>query len=156
MSNVLTIKRRWARAGEAVRSFGSRMKSRLLAMISSKADDDVTDTVPNGEAVPSQLSPMQAIMERRKRLEAQIEAAARQGFVQDGLSMCLLDNFNDELAERQRLLGEVEHQLQACLRRLEALAPLPKPEPEPCPEPRKRRFNKPSDWLPKGAPGLAE
>jgi uncharacterized coiled-coil protein SlyX len=152
MSNVLTIKRRWARAGEAVRSFGKRMKSRLLAMTSSKADDGVTDPVPNGEAGKN----LQAIMERRKRLEAQIEAAARQGFVQDGLSMCLLDNFNDELAERRRLLGEVEHQLQACLRRLEAIAPPPKPEPELRAEPRKRRFNKPSDWFPKGAPGLAE
>jgi hypothetical protein len=100
-------------------------------------------------------TPMQAIMDRRHKLEAQIEAAARQGLIQDGLAMCLLDNFHEELAERRRLLTELEHDLQAVMRRLEAMAPPPTPEPEPGPTPpRPRRFTNFRDWL-NGAPGLA-
>lgn len=157
MSKVTRIKRILARAGDGARSFGKHIKSHLLAAVSGKAGDCLSGGIPHGEARQGQLTPMQAIMERRKLLEAQIEAAARQGFVQDGLSMCLLDNFNEELAERRRLLGEVEHQLQACLRKLDALCPPPpNPEPQPSPEPRKRRFSKPSDWFAHGAAGLAK
>jgi hypothetical protein len=107
------------------------------------------------DAVSSTRAPMQAIVDRRQKLEAQIEAAARQGFIQDGLAMCLLDNFYEELAERRRLLTELEHALQAVMRRLEAMAPPPKPEPEPRPELRKRRFTNFRDWL-SGTPGLAK
>jgi hypothetical protein len=152
VSKVTKLKRLWARAGGGARSFAKRMKSRLLATVSRKAGDNLSGADPSGDAVQS----LQAIMEKRKQLEAQIADAATKGFIQDGLAMCLLDNFYEELAERRRLLTELEHELQAVMRRLEAMAPLPKPEPEPGPTPpRPRRFTNFRDWL-NDAPGVAK
>jgi hypothetical protein len=156
MSKFIRIKRLVARAGGGARSFAKRMKSRLLAMVSRKAQNHNSDRFPKGDAALSECASMQAIMDRRQKLEAQIEAAARQGFIQDGLAMCLLDNFFEELAERRRLLTELEHALQATMRRLEAMAPPPKPEPESGPTPpRPRRFTNFRDWL-NGTPGVAK
>jgi hypothetical protein len=99
-------------------------------------------------------TPMQVIMDKRKMLEAQIEAASRRSLVPDGLSLCLLENYRDESRERARLLCELEHELVGHLGRLKALCPAP---PEPEPEPRRpRRFSKPSDWFPNGTPGPAK
>lgn len=155
MSKITQIKSLLARAGGRARSFTTRMKSCLLATVSRRAENHNSDRFPNGDAVSSESAPMQAIMDRRQKLEAQIEAAARQGFIQDGLAMCLLDNFYEELAEKRRLLVELEHELQSVMRRLEAMAPPPKPEPQLQPEPRRRKFTNFRDWL-NGAPGLAK
>lgn len=156
MSKFDKIKRLMAGVSEAALSIGQHIKSRLLATVSPNAVRQQSATVLNGAAVPTERTPMQVIMADRDDLKAQIEAAAKCGYVPDGLALSLLANHEDELAERRRLLTEVVHQLQACLRRLAAMAPPPKPEPEPRPEPRKRRFSKPSDWFPNGAAGLAK
>jgi hypothetical protein len=150
------LKRLLARAGGGARSFAKRMKSRLLAMVSKRAENRQSDEFPNGDAVTSKRMPIQLIMDRRQKLEGQIADAATKGFIPDGLAMCLLDNFYDDLAERRRLLTDLEHDLQAAMRRLEAMAPPPTPEPEPGPTPpRPRRFINFRDWL-NGAPGVAK
>ncbi len=146
-----SLRRLWSRAGRGARSFGKRMKSRLLAAVSRKAGDGLSGADQSGDAVQS----LQTIMQRRKLLEAQIEAAARQGLVPDGIAECLLNSFYDELEARRKMLIDIQHQLQAVMRRLEAMAPPPKPEPEPRPEPRKRRFTNFRDWL-NGTPGIAK
>lgn len=151
MSRVDSAKRLWAKVGGGARSFGKRMKSRVLAAVSRKAGDGLSGADQSGDAVQS----LQTIMQRRKLLEAQIEAAARQGLVPDGLAECLLNSFYDELEARRKVLIDIQHQLQAVMRRLQAMAPPPKPEPQPQPEPRRRKFTNFRDWL-SGAPGLAK
>jgi hypothetical protein len=149
MSKITRIKRLLTKAGGVARSFAKRMKSRLLATVSRNAGDSLSGAEPSGDAVQR----LQAIMEKRKLLEEQIDAASRRSLLPDGLSLCLLENYRDESRERARLLCELEHELAGILGRLKALCLAP---PEPEPEPRKRRFSKPSDWFPHGSPDLAE
>ncbi len=151
MSKITRIKRLLARADGGARSFIRWLKSRLLAAVSRKAGDGLSGADQSGDAVQS----LQTIMQRRKLLEAQIEAAARQGLVPNGLAECLLNSFYDELEARRIILIELQYQLQAAMRRLAAIAPPPQPEPEPHPEPRKRRFTNFRDWL-NSTPGLAK
>lgn len=151
MSRVFSTKRLWVLASEAVGSFGKRIKSRLSATVSRKAGDSRAGADPNGEIEQS----LQAIMKKRKLLDAQIEAAARQGLVPDGLAECLLNSAEDELEARRKMLTDIQHELQSVMRRLEAMAPPPKPEPQLQPEPRRRKFTNFRDWL-NGAPGLAK
>ena len=145
------------RLRSCARSFARRMRSRFLAMISRKALNGLSGADPSDEAVQSQLTPMQAILAKRAGLEAQIKVGAQCGLVSDGLAFALLKNFEDELAEKRRLLTELEHLLHDGLRRLDALCPSPPvPQPAPPPEPRRRKFTKPSDWFPGGAAGFAK
>lgn len=154
MSKLDVIKRLMAGASAAALSFGKNMKPRLLAMVSRDAEGGPSDAVPNSDPVPSEPTPMQIIMDRRVGLEAQIEAAADCGYVRDSLATSLLANHEDELAERRRLLTDLEHQLQASLRRLNALCPAPpEPEPAPIPPPRPRKFTAVKDWFGNGAAG---
>lgn len=150
MSKFTRIKRVWTRAGGGARSFIQWLKSRLLAMVSKNAGDGLSGADPSGDAMQS----LQAILEKRKLLLAQIEAASRRSLLPDGLSLCLLENYRDESRERARLLCELEHELAGILGRLSALCP-PPPEPDPAPR-RPRQFHKPSDWFPNGSPGLAK
>ena len=148
MSKLTRIKRLLAQMGGVARSFIRWLKSRLLATVSSKAYAHLTGADPSGD-------PLQRLA-RRKLLEAQIEAAARQGLVPDGLAECLLNSFYDELEVRRLMLINVQHQLQACLLKLDVMAPPPKPEPEPRPEPpRPRKFYNFRNWL-NGTPGVAK
>jgi hypothetical protein len=152
MFNITRIKRLLARAGGGAKSSIRWLKSHLLATASRKAGDSLTGSDPSGDAVQN----LQAIKERRKLLEVQIEAAARQGLVPDGLAECLLNSFYDELEVRRQMLIELQHGLQLVMGRLEAMAPVPKPEPAPDPAPpRPRRFVSFRDWL-NGTPGLAK
>ena len=154
MSKVAKSKRLLARTGGAAGSFSKCMKSRLLAMASNKADDRLSDTVPNDDAMPIERTPMQIIMDRREGLEAQAEASARRGYIGEGLPFSLLENHEDELAERRRLLTELQRGLTAGLLKLGSLCPLaPEPEPAPLPPPRPRKFTPPSDWFANGAAG---
>lgn len=147
-----SIKRLMARAGGGVRSFGRRMKSRLMAMVSRKAGDGLTGADLSGDAGQR----LHAILEKRTLLEQQIKASAMQGFLADGLAECLLSSFYDELEARRQLLIELQHELQSVMRRLEAMAPPPEPEPQPDPAPpRRRKFTNFRDWL-NGSPGLAK
>lgn len=143
------LKRLMARASEAALSFGKRMKSRLLAAVSKKAGDGLSGADPSGDP----LQRLQAIMERRKLLYAQIEAASKRSLVPDGLSLCLYENFRDESRERARLLCVLEHDLAGILGRLKALCPAPL-EPDPTPS-RPRKFRNFGDWL-NGTSGLAK
>ena len=156
MSKLDRIKRLWARTSEAAQSLGKHIKPRLLSMVNRNAVDRPSDAVPNSGPVPTEPTLMQAVMNRRAGLEAQIEAAANCGYVRDSLATSLLANYEDELAERRRLLTELEHQLQASLRRLNALCPAPPaPEPAPIPPPRPRKFTAVKDWFGNGAAGRA-
>lgn len=119
-------------------------------MVSGNAADDLTGAQLSGDAVQS----LQAIMDRRELLCAQIESASRRSLIGDGLAQCLHENFKDEWRERARLLCALEHELAGILGKLSALCP-PPPEPDPAPR-RPRQFSKPSDWFPHGSPGLAQ
>lgn len=163
MRSIVTIKRLLARAGKGARSFGKRMKSRLLPTVSRGDGANDANGVAGHEhgdaafVASSDPTPMQAILGKRVELETQIEVGARCGLVSDGLAFALLKNFEDELAEKRRLLTELEHLLHDGLRRLDALCPSPPvPQPAPPPEPRRRKFTKPSDWFPGGAAGFAK
>lgn len=154
MPKLDILKRLKTGASEAALSFGRRMKSGLLVMVSKNADDVRLGEVPNGHTAPTKRTPMQAILDQRAGLQAQIEAAANCGYVRDSLAVSLLANYEDELAERRRLLTDLEHQLQASLRRLNALCPTPPaPEPAPLPPPRARKFMAVKDWFGNGAAG---
>lgn len=63
---------------------------------------------------------------------AQIDQAARNGFVADAHVLKLYDSHVAELAETRCQLGEAEADYQAALRQLDAMFPEP---PEPLPEP---------------------
>lgn len=151
MSKFTFIKRLLARAGEGARSFIRWLKSRLLGAVSRKAHDRLAGADPSGDAPQS----LQAIMDKRKLLYTQIEAAARHGLVPDGLAECLLSSLYAELEARRIILIELQHQLRAAMLKLAAMAPPPKPEPDPQPEPRRRKFTNFRDWL-NGSPGLAK
>ena len=138
-----SIRRILARAGGGARSFIRWLKSRLLATASRKSGGGLSDA----DLTEDPLQRLQAIVERRKSLEAQLESASRCSLVPDGIAECLLLCASDEVEVRRQMLIELQHQLQAVMRRLEAMAPPPKPEPEPRPEPRKRRFTNFRDWL---------
>lgn len=151
------MKRLMRGVSEAALSFGKRIIPRLLAMVSRDVEARPSDAVLHDETLPSEPTPMQIIMDRRVRLEAQIEAAADCGYVRDSLATSLLANHEDELAERRRLLTDLEHQLQASLRRLNALCPAPpEPEPAPLPAPRPRQFTAVKDWFGSGSAGRVD
>ena len=152
VSKINSIKRLLARAGGSALSFIRWLKSRLLGTVSRKAGGGLSGADPGVDA----LQRLQAIMERRKSLEAQLESASKCSLIPDGIAECLLNCAVDELEVRRQMLIELQHQLQSCLRKLEAMAPPPKPEPEPGPTPpRPRRFTNFRDWL-NGTPGLAK
>lgn len=97
---------------------------------------------------------LQYILAERLATTEQIGWAAEQGMVPDGIPRRLLANHESELTEHRRLLAEDRHALQAGLRRLAALFPLPPaPEPQPPEPPRRRAFPPLGDLLaqrPKG------
>lgn len=136
--------------------FATRVKFCLPATAMRTMPERDIDTIPKGGDATCNPTPMQAIMVARRALETQIEAVARCGHVPDAYAMSLRANYQAELAEYKRLLGEAEDQEQASLRRLDALCPLPPvPEPAPLPRPRTRKFGRVSDWLVRGnAAGL--
>lgn len=104
---------------------------------------------------PGNSAAMDDILTEQKAIETQIDAAARRGHVADALPISLLVIQKAELAERRRLLGQTDQQLQASLRCLDALCPAPpEPAPEPLPEARPRAFPRVGDWFPRGDAGL--
>jgi hypothetical protein len=150
------IKRLVRGVSEAALSFGKRIKPHLLAAMSRMAMARNLDAVPNGEATVNQPTPMQVIKAKREALEAELEACARLGYIGDGITLSLLASYQDELAERRRLLTELEHRMKTGLRRLAALCPAPPaPEPAPLPQPRPRKFTRAGAWLSNGAAKLA-
>lgn len=152
MSKLDRIKRLMAQAGKAARSLGGHIKPRLLAAISRIAMARNSGAVPNCETARNQPTPMQVIKAKREALESELEACARLGYIGDGLPLSLLASYQDELAERRRLLTELEHRLQTGLRRLAALCPAPPaPEPAPLPQPRPRKFTRAGAWFSNGA-----
>lgn len=89
---------------------------------------------PNGHA--EQSSP---IAMRRADALAQIDQAARNGFVPDAHVLSLYDSHVAELADKRCRLGEAEADYQAALRQLDAMfpeppAPLPAPPTPPTPK----------------------
>jgi hypothetical protein len=151
-----SIKRLLARTGNAALSLGGNLKSHLLVAMSRMTMARNSDAIPNSETARNQPTPMQVIKAKREALEGELEACARLGYIGDGITLLLLANYQDELAERRRLLTELEHRLQAGLRRLAALCPAqPAAEPAPPPQPRPRKFMRAGAWLSNGATKLA-
>jgi hypothetical protein len=156
MSKLDRIKHLSAEAGKAVQSLGGYIKPSLLATMSRMAMVRYSDAVPNSETARNQPTPMQVIEAKREALEAELEACGRLGYIGDGITLSLLANYQDELAERRRLLTELEHRMKIGLRRLAALCPAPpSPEPAPLPQPRPRKFTRAGAWLSNGAAKLA-
>lgn len=156
MSKLDVIKRPVAWVVETAQSFGSRVKPSLLAIVSRKAIDRTSDAVPNGETAHNQPTRLQVIEAKREALEAELEACGRLGYIGDGITLSLLASYQDELAERRRLLTELEHRMKTGLRRLAALCPAPPaPDPAPLPQPRPRKFTRAGAWLSNGAAKLA-
>ena len=116
--------------------------------------DRITDEC---EDLPTALpvsATMRSILAERLTVWEKIGWAAEQGMVPDGPLRRLLANHQAELKEHRRLLAEDRHALQAGLRRLAALFPVPPaPEPKPAEPSRSRDFSPLGDLLaqrPKG------
>lgn len=152
MSKLHAITMPFGWVASRCRSFASWVKSQ--AVRTGAAPRPGHQSVEKAPAVLS--SPLAEILTDRAVLHAEIDRSARRAHVGEALVTSLFANHEGELAERQRMLIEDEHRLQASAAKLCAICPAP-PPPAPIvelPKPQRRRQYHRVDKLLGGGAGL--